>query len=293
MGVKLSALIQVYNEELFVGPCLAGLLPVVDEIVIVHGGPDGISTDKTALYLESAVANYPGKIVCLEGVFRQKDGQWDHTRQNNLGLECVTGDFVIRTHADLIYDISDVAKIKEAVNRFPDKKYFYSPMLDFYGDTDHILLPAYIEAEKQLGRPQCGDPVAFSMKANPRYIDYSYGVGWVKSGLQLDINWGEDILFLPHVNRYHYAFARPFEYQVSKMMRNLMRGQYEALGEQLKTGGRDAMYQWIIDVVLGYGNNPARKPYAGSYPAVAESLRGISYLDGYEDFMQSYNEACL
>jgi len=286
--VRLSALIQVYNEELCIGPCLAGLLPVVDELVIVHGGPDGVSDDNTMEFIKTAMFEYPEKMVYLEGMYRQEDNQWDHTRQNNLGLELVTGDFLIRTHADLIYDIDDVAKIREAIEKFPDMKYFYAPMIDFYADTDHILLPAFIKPEELLARPHCGDPVAISMKANPIYVNYEYGDGWTKSGMQMSLDWIHDVVYLPHINRYHYAFVKPFKLQVAKMYRNLMRGQYETLGEELKQSGERYIYQWIIDQVLQYEHHPARRVYAGDYPSVDDPIHYMTSQDGYDEFIEEF-----
>lgn len=288
MAVKLSALVQVYNEELCMGCCLAGLLPVVDECVIVNGGPQGPSTDSSLDVIKAAMLEHPGKIKYLEGTFRQEDGQWDHTGQNNLALDNVEGDFVIRAHADLIYSIEDVARAREAITRFPNKNYFYAPMIDFYCDTDHILLPSFMEPEKQLGRPQCGDPVAISMRSKPRYMNYEYEPGHFKSGMNISLDWVHDTVYLPHVSRYHFAFVKPFNYQVYKMMRNLMRGQYSKLGDELKQKPESEIYKWIIDQVLKYEAHPGRQVYAGEYPAIAEPIRGMTSMDGYDEFMTWY-----
>jgi glycosyltransferase involved in cell wall biosynthesis len=285
MGIRISALIQVYNEELCIGPCLSGLLPVVDECVIINGGPLGPSTDNTKKHIEAMFSEYRNKIVYIEETFIQTDGQWAHTKQNNLGIKMVSGDFLIRTHADLIYDVDDVAKVREAIHKFPNKKYFYAPMIDFFCSTEKILLPIYCEPEKQLGRPQCGDVVAINMLAEPKYIDFESDGGWLKSGLQLSLDWSKDTLYLPHVSRYHFAQVKPFKNQVDKMYRNLMRGHYEEAGELLKQKGDKAIYTWIVEQIILFGINPNMKDYAGDYPSVAESIRSMTYMSGYDEFM--------
>lgn len=290
----LSAVLQVYNEELCLDACLGGLLPVVDQCVIVHGSERGLSTDNTKGIIDKWIAKYGEKIVYEEGVFCKNGDEWDNTAQSNRGLELATGDFIMRTHADLIYDIEEVSRIREVVERFPNKKYFYGEMIDFLGDTEHIALPGRIEPEPILWKPVCGDPVVVSRAARPRYADYIYknATGnWLRSGMQLDIEWAKDTLYIPHLKRFHYAFVKPFPLIVAKLIRNIMKGDLQNFGIRLKCLGERHMYEWAIKEAESYINSTRRVPYAGEYPKLGEPMRCATTMDGHDDYVHCFNDS--
>ena len=288
MAIKLSALMQVYNEEICLPASLGGILPAVDQCVIVDGNEFGPSTDKSKQIIDGFIEQYPGKITYIADAFCKEGDQWDNTMQNNIGLQAVTGDFVFRTHGDMVYDTEAALQIRDIVERFPDKRYFYCPMIDFYVDTYHILLTACMEQERILPRPTCQNAVVFSMAGEPRYVDASYGDKWVRSGLHLELDWNKDIQYMPHVKRFHYANVKPFKYQIAKMIRNTKKGDFQAFGDELRGRGEKAMYSWAIEQVLAYPQNSSIRPYAGQYPAIGDDLRPLTYLDGYDEFMSWY-----
>ena len=287
--MKFSALIHVFNEELCLPYSLGGLLPIVDECIIVDGSEIGPSTDGTKAIIENFQKQYGDKITYLSGTY-SRNGEWDNTTQNNVGLSHVTGDFVMRTHGDLVYDVEGVIKIREIVEKHSDKKLFYCPMIHFFVDTNHHILSSIVTPETKLRREICGDAVAYSMESNPRYVDYPCNGKWVKSGIGWNLNWDKDILYMPHIKRFHYASVKPFKYQVAKYVRNIMKSDFQELGDELKAQGRKAIYDWAIDQVKTTMIADNGMEYAGEYPIIGEPIRHITAMDGYEEYMTWYND---
>jgi dolichol-phosphate mannosyltransferase len=105
---KISVLIPVYNEELYVAEVLASLrkqsLPhsLTMEIIVVDDG----STDRTGVILDAQDQGETLKIFHLE----QNFGKGAAIRE---GLKHVTGDVVIIQDADLEYSVSDYPSLLE------------------------------------------------------------------------------------------------------------------------------------------------------------------------------------
>ena len=288
MSIKLSAMMQVYNEEVFLPYTLAGMLPVVDEFIIVDGSDTGPSTDASASIIHEFSLQYPGKIKYSAGKYQRPDGIWDETGQNNDALRQVTGDFVIRGHADLIYDVEEMERIRSIIEHFPDKKCFYCPSVTFFCDTDHIDLPIAAPPEARLRREICGGVVAVAMDIKPHHEDTGE---YNRSGLVLDIDWQKDTIYMPHVKRFHYSYVRPFRYLVErKVVRYIKKGDFGEEGAKLKQAGEEAMYRYAIDMVKNWPFSPTASPYAGSYPTISETLRGMNIMDGYHEFMDWFHE---
>uniref|UniRef100_A0A6M3KER8 Putative glycosyltransferase n=1 Tax=viral metagenome TaxID=1070528 RepID=A0A6M3KER8_9ZZZZ len=287
--IRLSAALQVYNEEMCLDACLGGLLPVIDECVIIHGSDSGVSTDKTKDIIDKWIGLYGNKIIYEEGTFC-KNGKWDNAGQSNRAFEVCTGDFIMRPHGDLIYDIEEVARIREVVERFSDKHYFYGNMVDFFGDTDHCILPGRSEPEMFLWKPQCGSPVVVSKACNPHYIEYTYGNNWLRTGMQFEIDWAKDILYIPHLKRFHYVSVKPFAAQVDREIRNIRAGDFQDKGVMLMSLGERKLYEWVINGVEKKYLTSQRFPYAGEYPKIGESMRGCTAMDGHDEYVEWFRD---
>lgn len=284
----LSMVLEVYNEEKCLPYCLDSTLPFVDEAIIIHGSENGLSTDRTMEIINEAIRKYPEKIKYVEGVFKRDDGAWDDTAQSNEGFKRVTSKFVMRTHADIIYD--NMAQLRDIVEYFQDtKKVFYCPMIEFFYDTKHIRLGAGTLSERLLPRPMIGDLPVISMELNPHFEDIGE---YRRSSLILEnFNFQRDaLLYMPHVKRFHFGWVKPFKDQVLKHVRYIMRGDHEAEGEKLKSKGEKAVFSWAIEHVLSYKNDPSMFSYGGEYPAIIEPLRDMTSMEGYDDFMEWYRE---
>jgi 2-polyprenyl-3-methyl-5-hydroxy-6-metoxy-1,4-benzoquinol methylase len=281
---------QVWNEEICLPCSLKGLLPNVDELVIVNGGPHGPSTDSTKAIIDNAIAAYPEKIKYLEGTYLREDGAWDETRQVNDGIAQITGDYMMRTSADIIFDDADVGMIRQIIERFPDRRLFYSPMIDFGGDTEHIILQGHMTEEEILPREIVqADGLVWSMAAKPHAVE----VGERRLyGMVADIDYSKDILYMPHVKRFHYGYVKPFEWLVTKYVR-LISAKHHENWEELQRQGEKAMLAEAIHWVSNLKNTLPAQPYTGCYPVNGEPLRSMDVMDGYEEFMAQYNAKYL
>lgn len=83
--VTLSVAIAVYNEEINLGPCLASVRPLADEIVVVDGG----STDNTIAIAEK----FTKKII-------QTDNPADFHINKEKALDACSGDWILQLDAD-------------------------------------------------------------------------------------------------------------------------------------------------------------------------------------------------
>lgn len=290
--MKLSALMQVYNEELCLPCSLPAVVAVADEVVIIDGGPDGPSTDGTKAIIDQIAGLTPGKIIYLSGTYLKEDGSWDEPAQVNYGLSKVTGDYLMRITADIVFDNEDLLALREAIERFPDKKYFYCRCIDFAIDTTHFLLQHTIAVEGQLPREICGPDagIVVAMSANPRAIEQGeYG----KFGMVADIDYGHDILYLPHVTKYHYGLVKPFASQVIKYYKSVMKGDFEEFGGELAEQGDQAIIAEAINWVRNLPDTLPRQPYTGRYPVNGEPLLHMNIMQGYEEFMEDYSVCFL
>jgi glycosyltransferase involved in cell wall biosynthesis len=291
--VEISALMQVHNEEKCLPCSLAGLLPAVDELIVIDGSDVGTSTDRSEEVISDFSRRYPGKIRVFSGqrnagIFvRADDGVWDEPKQINIGYDEASYEYIMRTHADIIYDTDDVMMIRDIIERYPDKKYFYCPHIEFCCDTNHILLSSHVAAEECLPRHLCGDVAVISKRTNPRF---EFLGNYRRAALTADIDWRKDIIFMPHVKRFHYAYVKPFKDQVLKVVKYIKKGDWEADGVALLESGEAAIYKRAVEFVLGFQSSPHKYDYAGLYPKAGEPLRDMKMSDGQEEFMVWYHE---
>jgi len=277
---------QVYNEERCLPCSLKGLLPVVDECVIVDGGPHGPSTDGTRDVIRTFEATYPSKIVYLANTYLREDLAWDEVRQVNDGISAVTGDYLMHTAADIVCDEGDVEQVREIVERFPDRKLFYCSIIDFGFDTNHVILPGYCEVDGCFPREICNPApyVAVSMRSG----FHAFEVGERrKFGTRADIDYKKDILLMPHVRRFHYGYTKPFRDQVEKYIRLIYKMDHSDYKRLLAAGER-VMVEEAIQWASTLKDTLQLQPYAGLYPRNGEPLRDMNVMEGYEAFMQEF-----
>ena len=84
MAISLSAVIITYNEERNIERCLASLVGIADEIIVV----DSFSSDKT----EAICSAFSAKFIQnkFEG----------HIQQKNFAISCATFDWILSLDAD-------------------------------------------------------------------------------------------------------------------------------------------------------------------------------------------------
>lgn len=272
MGI--SAIVPVYNEEMFLTKNLETLSEYVDEVIVVDGSPDGPSVDET-----KAIATKYDVVQYFSGTFAKEDGAWDIDNQLNMALDMASGDYIMPTSADMIWDYRDLAVMCQAIKDYPEKKLFYCLLTEFFIDHQHIRLYPGQAYENWYLVPAIGKPSAVSADLNPCYDKGGH--------LQLSGINRKDFLYVSHVTRYHYGWVSGFRRQVDKHIRNVKMGAWGEIGESILNKGEERMYAWAVRHVLSYSDEESYFPYIGKQPEVMEGLN-FNYLDGYEEAMKSY-----
>jgi len=163
-------------------------------------------------------------------------------------------------------------------------------MIDFGGDTNHHILQGHMAIEEVLPREIVqADGVVWSMAGNPRAVE----VGDRKLyGMVADIDYDREILYMPHVKRFHYGYVKPFEWLVTKYVR-LINAKHHDDWAELQEAGEQAMVAEAISWARNLKHTLPLQPYTGEYPLNGEPLREMTNMDGYEEFMASYKLAFL
>ncbi len=138
LQMRISAFSYVRNGIKMGYPFLESIqsvLPVVDEFVVVVGD----STDGT----REAILKLSAKIKIVDTVWDMKlrSGGKIFAQQANIGLDGVTGDWIIHIQADEVIHEQDIEKVRKyilAVDGRPEVEGFLFPFLNFRGDYDHI-----------------------------------------------------------------------------------------------------------------------------------------------------------
>jgi glycosyltransferase involved in cell wall biosynthesis len=137
--MKLSAYTYVRNG-LKVGypfiQSIRSIIQLVDEYIIVLGDSDDGSRE-AILNLKSP------KIRIIDTIWDMnlRVGGKLFAQQSNIGLDNVSGDWIIHLQADEVIHEADVGKLRTAINRYkddPQVEGLLFPFLNFRGDYQHI-----------------------------------------------------------------------------------------------------------------------------------------------------------
>lgn len=241
--MKISMVMPIYNEAKLLPYHLALAAPFVDEIVLIDGSPTGPSTDGSADLIEY------GNVTCIEGTFEmanRKDG-WDKGGQITKGIENASGDMIILTSCDSIYD--DYELLCQTIKEHPEGKVFYCFVTEFFKDMAHIRLMY----DAEYPRPQVGygifPKVLFTTQENAYFAR--------------NLVEAHDYVFLQDLRKFHYGWMTDFDKQVAKHIRNVRSGGWGEYGEAILKGGECALETWAITHILTYERNPVFS-YAGN-----------------------------
>lgn len=259
--MKISALIPVYNEERLIEQCLKSFIDYVDEVVIVDGGPSGISTDKTAEIVQSY-----DKVVYLSGQFGGH-GIWNKTQQILAGYKHVTGDYVIPISADMLFD-----NFKAIVNCIDDLEVdiLLCPYIEFWIDKYSIR-----------GETIGMRPFAYKIDEHLKYRD-----GWMRQERNEFLIKEPSKVILYDISLYHLGWIRKAEHQIDKHIRHIMMGGWDDIGKKLRSMGERATEAWAISHVMRY---PMAK-YTPIMANIADDIPDMSYNDGLQEYMLVYYE---
>ena len=290
--MKLSLLLNVYNEADIL-EYLDVVLRYVDQAIITEGSSIGISNDGSGDMLREYQKKYP-HLMLFHGEYVREDGGWAQAVSKNLMLLEVTGDYIMLHHTDLIYDEGDMIKLREAIDKFPQKAVYYTPMREFFYDMQHIRLYHW-PLEGMLPRPLIGDVPAFAVRTDPIYYD---------PNIALSLREWRDIhegLFLPDVRRWHLGFVRPFPRSVEKRLNDIANRDWGNSNEIINKGF-EAMFQAAVDHVESYKTDGSMFDYCGDYPLTLQGRRFAvtddrekfyDEIERYKERFYLYYERCL
>jgi hypothetical protein len=283
---KLSAIMCVYNEEKLIPLVLANIKDHVDEIVIVDGSADGVSTDKTA-----EIAKACDKVVYKSGTYNTIDGAWDVGIQRNTGINAAKGDYLMFVSADMFF--LNIELLRMAVDAGRSKIMFCST-IEFWLDTKNVRLYSADSDPLTVPSPIL-EPIIISKELHPRYEGSPH--------ISLDGATMQQRAVIPQTTKFHLGWIRPFRQQVDKHIRHVRQHRWGEHGEKLLSGSQAELPQWSIRHVLGYVNIPSIDFYGtlpnemasitdmyGTLPNEMASITDMKYNDGVEEVTREFEE---
>jgi hypothetical protein len=270
---RISAVLPVYNEERLLPLVLANIEPHVDEIVIVDGGPEGPSTDKTAEIYKS----FGDKLIYRAGTFKASNGSWDMGLHRNTGISNATGDVLLLLSADMLF--SNLVALREAILGDTAHKLYFCPTIEFWLDINHIRMYA-ADADPTTIPSGIMQVAAIDQSLEPYFNDLG--------GLELSDATPEQRLLVPDCTKLHLGWIRPFEQQVEKHVRNVRQGRWADIGKKLLEDetGRE-LRAWAIAHVLSYPQIPA-VDRAGDLTSCFDGLADMKYNEGYQQVLEDF-----
>ena len=271
---KISGVMPVFNEEQLLPSVLANIMPHLDELIIVDGGPSGPSTDKSAEIIKS----FGDKITYRSGKYVTPDGAWDCATQRNTGLSLTTGDFVIMLSADMLFD--NLEFMANQMRNDTEHKLFFCPTVEFWLDTRSVRL--YSPDGDFLTVPsQILQAVAYSKTIRPVYQP--------DGALRIQEIRLDQRLIVKSTTKYHLGWIRPFPQQVAKHICHVQQHRWGEHGESLLRGEKRDLELWAILHVLLYRSIP-HVPIVSVLPKEMEALMGMKYNEDSERIMQDFEQ---
>jgi hypothetical protein len=261
---------SVLNEEKLLPGLLANISPHVDEIVIVDGGPDGPSTDKTKLIAKSC-----DKVLYTSGKYATLDGAWDMATQKNTGISAASGDVLFFLSADMYFQ--NLEHLRGIVEN-DQHKIVFCTTLEFWIDTKHLRL--YSADTDVLTVP--------SSILQAIAIDASYAPYCEEDGsFQIDgVVFSERVL-APQIIKYHLGWIRPFGKQVQKHICHTKQHRWGPDGEKRLRGGERGLEQWAIQHAKSYEGIPCIA-FSGDLPPEVEEHADMRYDDGIKAVLDEF-----
>lgn len=270
---KISVVIPVLNEEQFLPVILENINQRVDEIVIIDGGPDGISDDNTKEIAESF-----DNVIYYSDVFRSSTGAWRAAQQKNTGLAKASGDIFILISADVYFSNFEI--LIETIQSSPDSSIFFVNTTEFWLDINHVRLTSGGNNLYTVSEGMC-QAVAFDKLLQPYYDDLG--------SLVLKEPSPSSRMFVNAVTKYHLGWIRDFNNQVNKHVRHVKQLLWGDHGDKLLADGDQALKQWAIMHTLGYGESQYIKR-GGRLPEALEPFSEMKYNTGYNEILNKFEQ---
>lgn len=268
---KISVIIPVYNEELFLESCIKNIYDFVDEIIVIDGSEHGESTDNT----ESIIKSFGNKIIYIHGKYSTQTGGWDSNEQKNCGIANASGDILVFYSADMFIDKPEI--YFNILRDDPDFLVYFCPTIEFWMDMNNMRL--YSESTL-LSIPS----TVLEISGIKRTLSPSFeGFTLKTKDASLD-----DRLLIPNITKYHLGWIRPFRQQVNKHIRNVKQGRWGKHGDDLLQSTQK-LEQWAISHVLSY-KQVGHIPCHIELPEILKDFAKINYNVGMEEIIDEYKE---
>lgn len=255
------------NEEKLLEHCLAMLMPHVDQVVVVDGGPSGPSDDDTR---EIAMAAPNGdKLNYINGQY-EEDGIYDKMAQFQAALDLCRHDVIMYITADRL--ISNLECAADIIRQSDNIGLFYSREMDFWLDAKH-------------GRTGEDGITAFrtGLLAVDRTMVTDIGPsGYVKIGDEVP-----ERLYIDGACLYHLGWIRPFRQQVEKHVKHINWGLHDEIGEKLIEEGPRAVEAWAIHHVFRYRDSKSIE-LCFEPPEAIKPWLTMKYNDGFDEYSKDY-----
>lgn len=258
----------VYNEEKLLPHHLELAAPFVDEVILVDGSPTGPSTDGTKDLIEY------DNVQRIEGKFELagRKGGWDRATQLRMGIEKATGDILIITSCDSVFE--DYEALIGTIREHPSGRVFYYFLTEFFIDCSHVRMIM----TPDFPMPQIGCGVfqkrLFTTKEHT----------WFAESLVEPT----DYVFLQDIRKYHYGWITDFDKQVAKHIRNVRNGGWLEYGEKILSSGEQTLETWAITHVLSYTKEIVFPYAAGGFHPLHKL--DFDYKNNFDKVLQDFKK---
>ena len=243
----------------------------MDEIVIIDGSPDGVSTDKTM-----SICKEYDKVKYLSGTFKTIPGAWDMASQKNIGISEATGDVFLFLSTDMVF--SNPERLCEIIRDNEDFKVFFCPIIEFWLDMEHARM--YGQVGKLSLPSGVQESYAISKELQPLANDH----GCLETGIVPKL---KEQVIISDVYKFHLGWIRRFQEQVNKHIRHVRQGFWGEEGSKLLTGTEQKLEQWAILHVLTYKQVP-NIDLIIKLPDCFEQIKDMNYLEGQDVVIDEY-----
>jgi glycosyltransferase involved in cell wall biosynthesis len=239
--VRISVGMLAYNSGPIIEAAIKSSYDFVDEIFVIDGSADGLSTDDTA---KIAVSCGP-KVSLFQGTFKDTNGVWSEAKQRDVYTNILRpwnpNDWILYQDSDEVFARDEAALIPVvAAEADSEVKYISFRAFHFWNDCHHIIT---------------GDGWDFTRPC----------------GLMRLRDRGTLTIVNEQIRMYHYGHILSKERVKYKIKQYFMRGDYASYG--WPAGDWDAFYK---EFWQPYCENPKYpiKPFSGVHP---EDVRKISF----------------
>lgn len=268
----ISLVMCAYNEWDLAVRGLKVIKDFVDEIIIVDGSPEGVSsidTDK-----RDEIKSWE-KVKYFAGTFAKPDGSWDEATQKNFAISQATQQYIMFHDCDIMYDIEELEMLEKAIVDHPERKVFYTTLLEYWMNQDNI-------------RVYPCDSATYSMPTTFRAV-IAADMKPSFNGMSVvckDADKFKTYMYVPQCTSYHYGWIKGFQAQLDKHLRNLRMGLWGAAWADIEASKDKEQVKWALGLIKNYPSEICRMPYSGNVPLCMEGL-SMSYMDGYEKAMDA------